>query len=77
MTLKIKNVASFIKTHFYRKRDCLKKRKQPETFHANKSYKLAINVFIPTTPFSKYEFLVLFSNVFFTKTKLCTPLLFL
>ena len=38
-------------------------RKHAEAFHTNKGYKLAIVVFIPTLLFSKYKFVVHFSNV--------------
>ena len=47
--------------------------KHAETFHSNKGYNLAI-VFIPTSPFSKYKFVVHYSNIIFTKTRSCTPL---
>ena len=48
--------------------------KHVETFHANKGYKLAIAVFIPTLPFSKKKFVVHFSNVICTKTRPGIPL---
>ena len=37
--------------------------KHAKAFHTNKGYKLAIVVFIPTLLFSKYKFVVHFSNV--------------
>ena len=45
-----------------------------ETFHANKGFKLAIVVFILTSPFSKQNFAVHFSNVIYTKAVPCSPL---
>ena len=43
--------ATFIKTRFYQKRDCIKMRKDAEPFHANKGCKFATVVFIPVSPF--------------------------
>ena len=42
-------------------------RKNAETSHANKDCKLANVVFIPTSPFSKQEFVEHFPNVICTK----------
>ena len=42
----IENAASFIKTGFYWKRDCIKMHKHAETFHANKGCKLEIVFFV-------------------------------
>ena len=53
LLFEIKNVAIFIKTHFYWKRGCTKMLKHAKTFHTNKSYKLPIVAFIPNFPFSK------------------------
>ena len=47
--------------------------KHAETLNANKSHKLAIAIFMLTSPFSKYKFVVYFSNIFCTKTSLCAP----
>ena len=52
LVIEIENVASFIKHVFYQKRVSLKMRKHA-LFYANKSYKLAVVIFIPTPPFSK------------------------
>ena len=49
--------------------------KHAETFHANKGYKLANAIFIPTLLFLKSKFVVHFSNVTCTKMRPCTPLL--
>ena len=51
--LKTKNVASFIKTRFHSKRGCIKMCTYVEKFHTNRGCKLAIAVFIPSSPFSK------------------------
>ena len=50
--------------------------KHAETFHANKGYKLEFVDFIPNSLYSKYKFVVHFSNVICTKTRPCIPLLF-
>ena len=47
-------------------------RKHAETFHTNKGYKLGF--FIGTLIFSKHKFALHFSNVIWTKTRLCTPI---
>ena len=67
----------FIKTRFYLKTGCMKMHKYAETFHANKGCKLAIVFFILISLFSKEKFRVQFSNVICTKTRPCTPLLFI
>ena len=36
-----------------------------KTFNANKSYKLAIDVFIPNLPLSKYKYVAYFPNVIY------------
>ena len=41
------------------------------TFHANKSHKLAIVVFVPASRFLKQKFVEDFSNAIFTKTTPC------
>ena len=64
LLLEIKNVACFVKPCFYRKQGCIKMGKHAETIHTNKVYKLAIVVFIPTSPFSKYKFVVHFQTLF-------------
>ena len=64
LVFKIENAASFVKISFYGTRGgCIKMRKDLETFHANKGYKLAIAVFITILPFSKKKLVVHFSNV--------------
>ena len=60
LVLEIRNVASFIKTRFYWKRDCIKMRNQAETFYPSTGCKLTIVDFIPTSAFSKQEFWVHF-----------------
>ena len=45
LVLEMKNVTSFIKTRFYCRRGCIKRRKYAETFHNNNAYKLAIVTF--------------------------------
>ena len=72
LLLEIKNFASFLIARFYWKRGCIKMRKHAETFHTNKSCKLAIVVFIPTLPFSKHTFAIHSSNVFWTKMRTST-----
>ena len=74
--LEIKSVASFIKTCFYWKRGCMKMHKHAEMFHAKKCYKLAI-VDNLTWLFSKWKFVVHFSNVICTKTRPCPSLWFI
>ena len=49
----IESFPSLVKTRFYWNRGCIKMRKHAETFHANKSYKFAIVVFLSTSSFSK------------------------
>ena len=72
LVLEIGNVIGFIKTRFFKKRDCIKMCKHTETFH--KGNKLVTAVFISTLPFSKWKFAVHFLNVICTKTKpLHTP----
>ena len=53
LVLEIKNIVSFIKTRFYLKGGCTKRRKHAEMFHANKGCKMAIVFFIPVSRFSK------------------------
>ena len=77
LVFKIWNVASFIKIRSYWKRDSIKMRKNAETSYANKDFKLANVVFIPTSPFSKQEFVEHFPNVICTKTRPLTLLLFI
>ena len=67
LVLETKNVASFIKTRFYLKRDCTKMREHAETFHANMGCKMAIFIFIPVSPFSKKKLKVQFSTLFARK----------
>lgn len=68
------NQDKILKTRFYWKRECMKIRKHMQTFHANKGFKLAIVFFILTSPFSKQNFVVHFSNVIYTKTVPCSLL---
>ena len=72
LVLEIKNVACFIKTCFHWKiGNIIKIWKHAKMFNANKGYKLAIAVFIPTPPFSKYKLVVHFSNVICMKLRPC------
>ena len=43
-------------------------RKDVDTFHANKDYKLAIVTFIPTLALPKIKHVAHFSNAFYRKT---------
>ena len=52
-------------------------RNHAEKLHANKDYKLAIAVFVPTLPFSKKKPMVHFSSIICTKTRPCSTLLFI
>ena len=73
----IKNVTSFIKTHFYWMQGCTKMRKHAKIFHTNNGYKLAIVVFTATSLFSEWKFVVHFSNFICTKMRSCAPLRFI
>ena len=75
LIFEIKNVTSFIKTHFYWMQGCTKMHKHAEMFHTNNGYKLAIVVFIATSLFSKWKFVVHFPTLFCTKMRSCRPLL--
>ena len=48
-------------------------RKQAETFHTNKGYKLEIEVSKPISPFSKYKFVIQYSKLFARKRGLRQP----
>ena len=68
------------RSYFHKNRSLLKiSRRKNEltcgTFHTNKCYKLAIIVSMPISLFSKYKFVVHFSNITCTKIRPCISLL--
>ena len=76
----MKNVATFIKTRFYRKRgrfyrkrSCIKMCKHAETFHANYGGKFAIVIFIPVSPFQNRNLGCTFQTLFARKVGLAHP----
>ena len=75
LVLEIKNVASFIKTHFYLKQGYIKIQLILRSFAV--FLKLTFGIFVPTSLFSKQKFKVYFSNVTSTKTRPCASLLFI
>ena len=77
LLLEIKKRCKFHKTRFYWKRGYWKMRLNAEKFHINKSYKLAIVVFIPTLSFWKYKFIVHFPKLFGRKQGLLYPYFFI